>query len=67
MVITPRHAALCHEIFTPGEREVERAEAIVAAFERAGGRPTFQGHRVIDKSDVEVARDVLERAAVRHG
>jgi citrate lyase subunit beta/citryl-CoA lyase len=67
MVITPRHAALCHEIFTPGEREVERAAAIVAAFEQAGGRPTFHGHRVINESDVDVARDVLDRAAVSRG
>lgn len=67
MVITPRHAALCHEIFTPNERERERAAAIVAAFELSGGRSAFHGHRVINESDVDVARDVLERAAMSRG
>ena len=67
MVITPRHATLCHEIFTPDAKERQWATAIIAAFEQAGGRPTFHSHRMIDQNDADAARDLLERAAADHG
>jgi citrate lyase subunit beta/citryl-CoA lyase len=35
LLIHPDQVALCHDVFTPGEAEIARARAIVAAFEAA--------------------------------
>ena len=59
-LIHPSQIAPCHKAFAPGEAEVERAKALVEAFQ--GGAERF-GNEMIERMHVEVAQRVLERAA----
>ena len=58
-LIHPSQIAPCHRAFAPGEAEIERARALVAAFH--GGAERF-GNEMIERMHVEAAERVLERA-----
>jgi citrate lyase subunit beta/citryl-CoA lyase len=58
-LIHPNQIEPCHRAFAPGEREVERARALVEAFH--GGAERL-GDEMIERMHVEAARRVLERA-----
>ena len=58
-LIHPNQIAPCHRAFAPGEAEIERARALVAAFD--GGAERF-GDEMIERMHVEAARRILERA-----
>jgi citrate lyase beta subunit len=58
-LIHPNQIAPCHRAFAPSEAEVERARALVKAFQ--GGAERF-GNEMIERMHVEAARRVLERA-----
>ena len=59
-LIHPGQIAPCHRAFAPGEAELERARALVAAFH--GGAERF-GDEMIERMHVEAAQRLLERAA----
>jgi citrate lyase beta subunit len=59
-LIHPNQIAPCHGAFAPSESEVERARALVEAFN--GGAERF-GNEMIESMHVEAARRVLQRAA----
>jgi citrate lyase subunit beta/citryl-CoA lyase len=58
-LIHPNQIAGCHSAFAPSAAEVERAQALVEAFN--GGAERF-GNEMIERMHVETARRVLERA-----
>jgi citrate lyase beta subunit len=58
-LIHPNQIAPCHRSFAPGEAEVERARAVVDAFQ--GGAERF-GNEMIERMHVEAAERVLARA-----
>ena len=58
-LIHPNQIAPCHSAFAPGEAEVERARAVVDAFQ--GGAERF-GNEMIERMHVEAAERVLARA-----
>jgi len=58
-LIHPNQIAPCHEAFDPTAAEVERAEALVDAFN--GGAERF-GNEMIERMHVEAAQRVLARA-----
>jgi citrate lyase subunit beta/citryl-CoA lyase len=58
-LIHPNQIAPCHRAFAPGEAEVERARAVVDAFQ--GGAERF-GNEMIERMHVEAAERVLARA-----
>jgi citrate lyase subunit beta/citryl-CoA lyase len=58
-LIHPNQIAPCHEAFAPTAAEVERAEALVDAFN--GGAERF-GNEMIERMHVEAAQRVLARA-----
>ena len=58
-LIHPDQIAPCHRAFAPGAAEIERAQALVAAFN--GGAERF-GNEMIERMHVEAAKRVLERA-----
>jgi citrate lyase subunit beta/citryl-CoA lyase len=58
-LIHPNQIAPCHEAFAPSAAEVERAKALVDAFQ--GGAERF-GNEMIERMHVEAAQRVLERA-----
>ena len=58
-LIHPNQIAPCHEAFAPGEAEIERARALVEAFN--GGAERF-GNEMIERMHVDAARRVLARA-----
>jgi citrate lyase beta subunit len=58
-LIHPNQIALCHKAFAPGPAEIDRAQALVAAFH--GGAERF-GNEMIERMHVEAARRLLERA-----
>jgi citrate lyase subunit beta/citryl-CoA lyase len=58
-LIHPDQIAPCHRAFAPGEAEVERAQALVEAFD--GGAERF-GNEMVERMHVESARRVLLRA-----
>jgi citrate lyase subunit beta/citryl-CoA lyase len=58
-LIHPNQNAPCHEAFAPTAAEVERAEALVDAFN--GGAERF-GNEMIERMHVEAAQRVLARA-----
>jgi citrate lyase subunit beta/citryl-CoA lyase len=57
-LIHPDQIAPCHHAFAPGAPEIERAKALVAAFD--GGAERF-GNEMIERMHVEAAKRVLER------
>lgn len=59
-LIHPNQIALCHRAFAPPPGEIERARALVEAFQ--GGAERF-GNEMIERMHVEAAQRVLERAA----
>jgi len=59
-LIHPNQIAPCHQAFAPTAAEVERARALVDAFQ--GGAERF-GNEMIERMHVEAAERVLERAA----
>ena len=59
-LIHPNQIAPCHRAFAPSSSEVERARALVNAFD--GGAERF-GNEMIERMHVEAAQRVLERAA----
>ena len=59
-LIHPNQIVPCHQAFSPPSAEIERAKALVAAFD--GGAERF-GDEMIERMHVEAARRVLERAA----
>jgi len=58
-LIHPNQIAPCHEAFAPGSAEVERARALVEAFQ--GGAERF-GDEMIERMHLEAAQRVLKRA-----
>ncbi len=58
-LIHPNQIAPCHQAFAPGEAEVERARALVAAF--SGGAERFNDE-MIERMHVVAAQRVLDRA-----
>ena len=58
-LIHPNQIAPCHEAFAPDEAELERARALIDAFQ--GGAERF-GNEMIERMHVEAAQRVLERA-----
>jgi citrate lyase subunit beta/citryl-CoA lyase len=58
-LIHPNQINACHAAFAPSAAEVERARALVAAFN--GGAERFD-NEMIERMHVETARRVLERA-----
>ena len=58
-LIHPNQIAPCHQAFAPGEDEVERARALVAAF--GGGAERFNDE-MIERMHVVAAQRVLDRA-----
>jgi citrate lyase subunit beta/citryl-CoA lyase len=58
-LIHPNQIEPCHRAFSPSDAEVERAKALVEAFQ--GGAERF-GDEMIERMHVEAARRVLERA-----
>jgi citrate lyase subunit beta/citryl-CoA lyase len=58
-LIHPNQIESCHRAFAPSAKEVERARALVEAFE--GGAERF-GDEMIERMHVEAAQRVLERA-----
>ncbi|HEX9776369.1 MAG TPA: CoA ester lyase [Actinomycetota bacterium] len=61
--IHPAQVPAINEVFTPGAAEVERARALIARYEQAGGGATVDDDgRMIDEAVVRSARRVIERA-----
>lgn len=58
-LIHPNQIAPCHKSFAPGAAEIERAKALVEAFQ--GGAERF-GNEMIERMHIEAAQRVLERA-----
>jgi citrate lyase subunit beta/citryl-CoA lyase len=58
-LIHPNQIAPCHSAFAPSSAELERARALVEAFQ--GGAERF-GNEMIERMHVEAAERVLERA-----
>lgn len=58
-LIHPNQIADCHRAFSPGPQELERARALVAAFD--GGAERF-GNEMIERMHVEAAQRILDRA-----
>jgi citrate lyase beta subunit len=58
-LIHPNQIAPCHRAFAPSAAEIERARALVEAFQ--GGAERF-GDEMIERMHVEAAERVLERA-----
>jgi citrate lyase beta subunit len=59
-LIHPSQIAPCHQAFAPSAAEVERAKALVEAFQ--GGAERL-GDEMIERMHVEAARRILERSA----
>ena len=59
-LIHPNQVKPCHRAFAPSTSEVERAKALVAAFQ--GGAERF-GNEMIERMHVEAALRVLDRAS----
>ena len=59
-LIHPNQIGPCHRAFAPSEAEIERAKALVAAFQ--GGAERF-GNEMIERMHIEAAERVLERAS----
>jgi citrate lyase subunit beta/citryl-CoA lyase len=57
-LIHPNQVAPCHQAFAPGPAEIERAKALVEAFQ--GGAERF-GNEMIERMHVEAALRVLDR------
>ena len=57
-LIHPNQIAFCHQAFAPSAIEIERAKALVAAFQ--GGAERF-GNEMIERMHVEAAERVLAR------
>lgn len=58
-LIHPNQIAPCHRAFAPSQAEIERAQALVAAFD--GGAERF-GDEMIERMHIESAQRVLARA-----
>ena len=58
-LIHPNQIAPCHRAFAPSDSELERAHALIDAFQ--GGAERF-GNEMIERMHVEAAERVLERA-----
>jgi citrate lyase subunit beta/citryl-CoA lyase len=59
-LIHPNQIAACHEAFAPSKAELERARALVSAFQ--GGAERF-GNEMIERMHVEAAQRILGRAS----
>lgn len=62
LAIHPRQVAPLLEIFTPTRAELERAAAIVAAYEKAGGNVVEYQGRMVEGPIVKSAQRLLARA-----
>lgn len=58
-LIHPNQIALCHRAFAPSTAELNRARALIEAFQGGAGR---FGNEMIERMHVEAAQRVLERA-----
>jgi citrate lyase beta subunit len=63
LAIHPKQVPPIVEVFTPTPAEVERARAIVAAFEAAGGDVVEYQGRMVEGPIVKAAQRILELAA----
>ena len=64
-IINPRQIKIVHEIFTPTEKEIEHASAVLSAIieaEQKGSGVISMNGKMIDKPIVERARRVLDLA-----
>ena len=67
-IINPRQIKIVHEIFTPGEKEIDHAFSVLAAIweaERKGSGVISLNGKMIDKPVADRARQVLELARVQ--
>jgi len=63
--IHPDQCAIVADVFTPTAEEVDRAQRLLAAFERAGGAVAVDEHgRFIDAAVLREARSILFRAGL---
>jgi citrate lyase subunit beta/citryl-CoA lyase len=65
LAIHPAQVPIINEAFTPAPAEIERAKAVIAAFEAAGGAGTvgFEG-RMLDRPHLVQAKRTLARAGI---
>jgi len=64
-IINPRQIKIVHEIFTPGEKEIEQAFSVLGAIkeaERNGSGVISLNGKMVDKPVVERARHILDLA-----
>jgi citrate lyase subunit beta/citryl-CoA lyase len=62
MLIHPAQVAICNDVFTPKPEQIERAKAVVAAFEADPGAGTIGiGGVMYDRPHLERARQLLAR------
>jgi citrate lyase subunit beta/citryl-CoA lyase len=64
-IINPRQIRIVHEVFTPTEKEIEHALAVLAArdeAERSGSGVISLNGKMVDKPVVERAQQTLDRA-----
>jgi citrate lyase subunit beta/citryl-CoA lyase len=64
--IHPRQISVLHEVFTPGEEELEWARRVISAFEASGGAATqLPDGEFVDLPVEQRARRLLELAAAK--
>jgi (S)-citramalyl-CoA lyase len=63
LAIHPKQIAPIHAAFTPGAEEVERARAIVAAFQASGGNVVEYQGRMVEGPIVKAAERILQIAS----
>ncbi|QHQ36268.1 HpcH/HpaI aldolase/citrate lyase family protein [Algicella marina] len=61
-LIHPAQVSVTHEVFSPDAEDVAEAEAMVQAFEEAGGGIAVLNGRIVENLHVEAAQRLLKRA-----
>ncbi|MPZ74390.1 MAG: CoA ester lyase [Nitriliruptorales bacterium] len=65
LAIHPKQIPTIHDAFTPSEREISDAAAMLAAFDAAQGRGAIRHEgRMVDPANARIARRILARAGV---
>lgn len=65
VTVHPTQVPVVHELYSAGEREVERAQEIVKAARKARGGPAVVDGKMVDAPIVEWAKRTLTRNALR--
>lgn len=69
LVIHPKHLPVVNRVFSPTEKEMDKAASIVEAFERglaAGKGAVLLEGRMIDRASYRAALDLLEKVEARN-